>query len=260
MRKSLEKLSLPAPHGLHGLLVLLEKSPEELLAWVNDPAVPLGDKARVLAVLEEDVPGTLIPVLPAFIGTAHPLFERAMPQARMREAENYCERLFSLLLLDKDRFLPALQQEAREMLRSVARNLMAATFPVSSLWAVAMLEAVGSPRMQRLSRRTVRMTQALQRTLTRLPRLCAASGRDDDKEKPGYCSKGFNSCSSSVSWKGFSRTVLDIRPAKSTDAGVNAPPVMKIIRRDCSGTRWESSSWSCLPVMSVIIRSQRMAS
>jgi len=31
------------------------------------------------------------------------------------------------------------------MLRSVARNLIAATFPISSLWAVAMLEAVGLP-------------------------------------------------------------------------------------------------------------------
>ncbi|HLL05691.1 MAG TPA: hypothetical protein VK539_34290 [Myxococcaceae bacterium] len=145
VRKSLEKISLPAPHGLHGLLVLLEKSPEELLAWASDSSVPVGDKARVLAVLEEDVPGALLPVLPAFIATAHTLVEMAMPQARRRETENYCERLFSLLLLDKDRFLPALQQQARAMLRSVARNLIAATFPLSSLWAVAMLEAVGLP-------------------------------------------------------------------------------------------------------------------
>lgn len=143
VRKSLEKISLPAPHGLHGLLVLLEKPPEELRAWASDASVPVGDKARVLAVLEEDVPGALIPVLPAFIATAHTLFE--MPQDRRRETENYCERLFSLLLLDKDRFLPALQQEARAMLRSVAKNLIVATFPISSLWAVAMLEAVGLP-------------------------------------------------------------------------------------------------------------------
>jgi hypothetical protein len=38
VRRGLETLSLPEPHCLHGLLVLLEKSPEALDVWARDPA------------------------------------------------------------------------------------------------------------------------------------------------------------------------------------------------------------------------------
>jgi hypothetical protein len=61
------------------------------------------------------------------------------------EAEHYCERLFSLLFSDRERFLTVLPEEARATLRAVARSLIAATFPNPSPMAAVMLEVVGRP-------------------------------------------------------------------------------------------------------------------
>ncbi|WP_224361116.1 hypothetical protein [Hyalangium versicolor] len=143
LRRSLARLTLPAPHGLHGLLVLLEKSPEELHAWARDPSVPVDLKEEVLVVLEEDVPGNLISTLPAFIAGAGTLGEEAM--RRDRKAAGYCDRLFSLLLMDRERFLATLPDETRMALRAVARSLIAAIFPSPALRAASILGEVGLP-------------------------------------------------------------------------------------------------------------------
>jgi hypothetical protein len=141
IRWSLEQLTLPAPHGLHGLLLLLEKSPEELSAWARDPTVPAEYKTEVLSVLQEEVPDTLVPVLPAFISWAETLSEETLRQDE--KAEYSCECLLSLLLTDRERLLPALPQSARSALRTVARRLIGATFPNASVSAAVVLEAVG---------------------------------------------------------------------------------------------------------------------
>jgi hypothetical protein len=67
IQRSLELLAISAPSCLRGLRVLLEKSPEELRAWAREPSVPIEDNTGVLAVLEEELPGVLLPMLPAFI-------------------------------------------------------------------------------------------------------------------------------------------------------------------------------------------------
>ncbi|HYO57290.1 HEAT repeat domain-containing protein [Archangium sp.] len=143
VRQSLETLSLPAPHGLHGLLLLLEKTPEELNAWAQDPAVPMNYKTEVLAVLQEEVPDALISVLPAFISMAEPLSEETLSQDR--HSADYCECLLRLLLMDRERLLSALPEHARSVLRSVARRLISATFPNPSTSAAVILEAIGRP-------------------------------------------------------------------------------------------------------------------
>jgi hypothetical protein len=144
VRRSLEQLTLPAPHGLHGLLLLLEKSPEELSAWVRDPAVPVEYRTEVLSVLEEDVPDTLVPTLLAFISAAEALSEQEVGQNR--KAAYYCECLFSLLLRDPERLLTAPPLEsARPGLRSVARRVISATFPNPSISAAIVLKAAGRP-------------------------------------------------------------------------------------------------------------------
>jgi hypothetical protein len=143
VRRSLETLSLPEPHCLHGLLVLLEKSPEALDAWARDPAVPINLKRRALSVLEEDVPDSLIPILPAFIATAYALREQASGQDD--DAAYYCERLFSLVLGYRQRIIPVLPAEARAELRAVARNLVTSPSMGSALPAAVVLELVGRP-------------------------------------------------------------------------------------------------------------------
>jgi hypothetical protein len=143
VRRSLETLSLPEPHGLHGLLVLLEKSPADLDSWARDPTVSMRHKTRVLAVLAEDVPETLVPVLPAFISAADALSEQTLKQDR--EAVNLCDSLFRLLLRHRERILAALSKPVREMLRTTARRLITATFPNSSTQAALVLEIVGHP-------------------------------------------------------------------------------------------------------------------
>lgn len=143
VRRSLETLSLPEPHGLHGLLVLLEKSPAELDSWARAPTVSIRHKTRVLAVLAEDVPDMLVPVLPAFISAAEALSEQTLKQDR--EAFYLCDALFRLLLQHRERLLAALPGQAREALRTTARRLITSTFPNSSPQAALVMEVVGHP-------------------------------------------------------------------------------------------------------------------
>lgn len=143
VRRSLGTISLPEPHGLHGLQVLLEKSPTELDAWVRDPAVSVRDKSRVLAVLAEDVPDTLVPVLPTFISAAIALSEETLKQDR--EAVHLYDRLFRLLLRYEKRLFAELPKASREELRAAARRLIATTFPNASPQAALVMEVVGRP-------------------------------------------------------------------------------------------------------------------
>jgi hypothetical protein len=98
-------------------------------------------KTEVLSVLEEEVPESLLPTFPAFIATAERLSEQAASPDR--KAIYYRECLLGLLLMDRERFLPALPQEARIALRAVARSLITATFPNPSLSAAVVLKFVG---------------------------------------------------------------------------------------------------------------------
>lgn len=141
VRASLEKLTLPAPHGLHGLLILLEKSPEELDAWAREPAVSLKLKRTVLAVAEEDVPDWLLRVLPAFIATAHAASEKI--KGFRSDEEYYCERLFSVLLQDRERFVLAAPAAMRSELRTLALKVISATAAHPSLGAAVILGLVG---------------------------------------------------------------------------------------------------------------------
>ncbi|MDC0711745.1 hypothetical protein POL68_24970 [Stigmatella sp. ncwal1] len=143
VRQSLGLLSLPAPHGLHGLCVLLEKSPEELGSWARDPTVPVEEKTRVLAVLEEEVPEAWLPTLSSFLFAAQDWSEPSLRQNR--EAAYYVECLFSLLLMDRDRFVATLPEQGLTVLRAVARRLVAATFPNPSLRAATLLGMTGEP-------------------------------------------------------------------------------------------------------------------
>jgi hypothetical protein len=141
--RGLERLPFPAAGALKGLHVLLEKQPEELRAWVHDSSVPVEHKAQVLAVLEEEVPDALLPVLPAFISTAHALVSGATGQERT--VSTYCECLLSVLLAHRERVLPALPSEALEALRTLALRLLAATDPDCSLRAAILLQHIGRP-------------------------------------------------------------------------------------------------------------------
>lgn len=143
VRRNLERLAPSAPIALHGLLVLLEKTPEELRIWVRNPSMPLEHKTGVLTVLEVDPPETLLPTLPAFISEAHTLVETAVSQDD--EAAYYCERLFSFLLLHREKLLPSLPEEARSELRTVARSLVPAISPNCSFRAAILLQFIGSP-------------------------------------------------------------------------------------------------------------------
>lgn len=137
--RSLERLPLPAAGALRGLHVLLEKPPEELRAWAQDPSISVEHKAQVLAVLEEEVPDALLPVLPAFISTAHALV------IGERTVGSYCECLLSMLLAHRERVLPALPSEARETLRTVALRLLASTDPDCALRSAILLQHIGRP-------------------------------------------------------------------------------------------------------------------
>jgi hypothetical protein len=143
VRRGLEALASLAPNSLHGLLLLLERSPEELRAWALDASVPVALKARVLTVLEEEVPDALASTLPAFLSTASAQAETAVGQRG--EAASYCERLFSLLLLHRERLLGALPEEARSELRAVAQRLVAAVSLNCAIRAAALLGCVGLP-------------------------------------------------------------------------------------------------------------------
>lgn len=141
VRQTLEQLSLPAPTALHGLLLLLEKSPGELSSWVRDLSVPIQHKAEVLMVLSEQIPDTLLSSLESFISTAHALIDVTASQ---RGADcYYFEDLLSLLLIHRDRTLPALSQEVRAELHDVARKLVVSTCPACSLKSAVILGYVG---------------------------------------------------------------------------------------------------------------------
>ncbi|KFA94375.1 hypothetical protein [Archangium violaceum] len=141
VQRALGRLTMPTAASLRGLAVLLEKSPEELGVWVEDPAVSIEQKAEVLTVLEEEVPDTLVPVLPAFIFTAS--VQAPLAVHERGEASYYCERLFILLFLHAERVIPALTAAARAELRGMARTLVAAKSQRCALRAVSMLQFVG---------------------------------------------------------------------------------------------------------------------
>ncbi len=141
VQRALEQLSMPTAASLRGLAVLLAKSPEALRAWVEDTAVPIEQKAEVLTVLEEEVPDTLLAVLPAFISTASAQAPLAVGQRG--DASYYCERLFILLFLHAERVLPSLPAEAQANLRAAVRTLVAAKSQRCALRAVTMLQFVG---------------------------------------------------------------------------------------------------------------------
>ncbi len=143
VRRSLEQLAPPAPICLLGLFVLLEKPPESLRAWVLDSSVPVEHKTGVLSVLEEELPAELNSTLPAFISAAQAQSEAA-PLPRNGATANYIEGLFSLLL-HKEQLLPALPSEALGQLRDLARRLIVATTPNSSIRAALLLQFVGQP-------------------------------------------------------------------------------------------------------------------
>jgi hypothetical protein len=143
IRKALEQLAPPILNSLHGLLLLLEKSPEELCSWVRAPSTPVEHKTEVLTVLEAEVPDALVSTLPSFISAAHALVEEALSQDK--EAAFYCERLFVMLLLHREQLLPALPEEVRSELRTVARSLVPAASPNCSFRAAVLLQYIGQP-------------------------------------------------------------------------------------------------------------------
>ncbi len=144
VRQSLEQLTLPAPTALHGLLVLLEKSPEELSAWTADSSVPIEFKGEVLTVLTEEIPEALVSALPAFISSARALVNTAVEHKGA--ASGYCVDLFTLLLLRPEHLLPLLPEAVRAELHELARRLVAATSSLKcSLQAAALLKHLGHP-------------------------------------------------------------------------------------------------------------------
>jgi hypothetical protein len=143
VRQSLERLTVSKPNALHGLLLLLEKSPEELRPWAQDPAVPVEHKTGVITVLQEELPDALIPTMPAFISAIRPLIEQAL--SARGEAAYYCECLFSLLLLNRERVLEALSEEVRSSLRFAARSLVASVSLGCAIRAARVLKHVGCP-------------------------------------------------------------------------------------------------------------------
>jgi hypothetical protein len=143
VRKAVEQLAPPSLNSLHGLLLLLEKSPEELRAWAREPSTPVEHKTEVLTVLEEEVPDSLLPTLPSFISAAHALLESAV--SKKNEAAYYCERLFVMLLLHREHLLPALPEESRAQLRTLARSLVPAVSPNCSFRAAVLLKYIGRP-------------------------------------------------------------------------------------------------------------------
>ncbi|WNG42946.1 HEAT repeat domain-containing protein [Archangium minus] len=142
VRKAVEQLALSELNSLQGLQLLLEKSPQELRAWVQDTSVPVKHKTEVLTVLEEEVPEAWVPTLSAFISTAETLLDTAV--SHNDEAAYYCERLL-ILLLHQERVISALPPEVRTRLHTVARRLLAATSLNCATRAANMLAKIGRP-------------------------------------------------------------------------------------------------------------------
>lgn len=141
VRSALQRISPPAARALRALLRLLESSPEELSAWIENGVVPLEDKTEVLTVLDEEVPAELEHLLPSLISLARAVVDVAATQDG---AENeFCERLLTLLLLHRERLFPVLSPESRSALRDVARRLAAAPTARRSIGAAVTLQYVG---------------------------------------------------------------------------------------------------------------------
>ncbi|MFY0565214.1 HEAT repeat domain-containing protein [Archangium lansingense] len=144
VRQVLEKIAPPASPILHGLLVLLEKSPEQLRDWAADSSIPIELKGQVLTVLTEEIPEVLVSTLPAFISSAWPLVDTAVKYRGA--ASSYCVDLFSLLLLRPEQLLPMLPEADRARLRDMARRLLAATSALKcALQAAVLLKYLGRP-------------------------------------------------------------------------------------------------------------------
>ncbi|HEX5748106.1 MAG TPA: HEAT repeat domain-containing protein [Archangium sp.] len=143
VRRCLAQLDLKNHGSLPGLRVLLEKTPDELRAWVGSPLVSVEDKTRVITVLDAALPAVVASTLPSFISTASGLLEDAAGQDG--EAAYYCDRLFVLLPRYKEQVLPSLPDETRAELRTLARSLVPAVSPNCAFGAVALLELVGRP-------------------------------------------------------------------------------------------------------------------
>ncbi|EPX63989.1 hypothetical protein D187_005122 [Cystobacter fuscus DSM 2262] len=142
VRQSMEKLEIPTPTALHGLLVLLEKPAEELLHWAADGSVPIEIKGEVLTLLTEELPETLVSTLPAFIFSAEPLMDTAV--SHKGAASAYCVDLFSLLLMNPERLFPMIPEAALDRLRDMARKWVAATSSLKcSLQAAVLLKHLG---------------------------------------------------------------------------------------------------------------------
>jgi len=144
VRKALEMLA-PASlsSSLHGLLLLLEKSPEELGTWARAPSVPVPYKTEVVVVLHDEVPDMLVPTLSSFISAASELIEPA--SIRDSEAAYYCEFLFRLLIHQRERVLPALSPESLIELRTLVRSLVPSRDISCSYHAGILLQFVGRP-------------------------------------------------------------------------------------------------------------------
>lgn len=139
----LQPLTLPASRPLHGLLALLEKSPEALPSWVREPSVPLEYKTGVLMLLEEEIPPSLVPALPAFLSTAREVLDKAIRQRG--EPSYYCECLLSLLLTHREPLLEELPPEALSELHDLACGLVASVAPNCSFRAAMLLRYIGRP-------------------------------------------------------------------------------------------------------------------
>ena len=144
VRKALEQLPSSAPNALHGLLVLLEMSPEELRAWAAERSIPVELKGEVLTVLTEELPEALVSTLPGFISSAQPLVDAAVKHKGA--ASGFFVDLFSLLLLHPERLLPRLPDATRSELRDMARRLVAATASLKcTLQSAVLLRHLGKP-------------------------------------------------------------------------------------------------------------------
>jgi len=144
VRKAVELLGPSAfSSSLYGLLLLLEKSPEELRAWALDPSVPVTHKTKVVTVLRDEVPNTLLPALSSFISAASALIEPA--SSRDTEAAYYCEFLFRLLIHQRERVLPGLPPESLGELLTLVRKLVPSRDISCSYHAGILLQFVGRP-------------------------------------------------------------------------------------------------------------------
>ncbi|OJT22499.1 hypothetical protein BO221_22255 [Archangium sp. Cb G35] len=141
VRSALQRIPPLNSRALRALLLLLERSPEQLVAWIEDGTVPLEDKTEVLTVLDEEVPAELERLLLPLISLGRAVIDVA---ATRNGVENeFCERLLTLLLLHRERLFPFLPPGSRSALRDVARRLAVAPAALRSIGAAVTLQYVG---------------------------------------------------------------------------------------------------------------------